>query len=76
MGRLFGLGLTYAEAKAGPMAQDTVEGAELGVAIGPTLRRMMEDGRLDPHRLPLTRAILATLLDKAAFVADYAAFHR
>ncbi len=76
MGRLLGLGLTYREAKDGHMALDTVEGAELGIAIGPTLLVMMKDGRLDGARLPLTRSILDVLLADKPFEAEWDAFHR
>ena len=37
MGRLLGRGLRYREAKATHMPDDTVEGAELALAVGPTL---------------------------------------
>jgi glycerol-3-phosphate dehydrogenase (NAD(P)+) len=76
MGRLLGLGMAYAEAKAQQMAADTVEGAELGLAVGPTLETMMADGRLDRRLLPMTCALLDTLLRGQPFTADYAAFHR
>lgn len=67
MGRLLGLGLPYSKAKADHMAADTVEGADLAQTIGPALRAMMEGGRLDPARLPLTRAILNAVCDDAPF---------
>ena len=35
MGRLLGLGLCYSEAKVQHMPDDTIEGAELAVAVGP-----------------------------------------
>jgi glycerol-3-phosphate dehydrogenase (NAD(P)+) len=76
MGRLLGLGLTYCQAKDQHMAHETVEGAELGIACGPTLRRMMETGRLDRKELPMVQAILSTLLDDAPFEANWQAFHR
>jgi glycerol-3-phosphate dehydrogenase (NAD(P)+) len=76
MGRWLGLGLTYRQAKDQHMAHETVEGAELGIACGPTLRRMMETGRLDPEKLPMVKAILSTLLDDAPFVANWQNFHR
>ncbi|MDZ7697786.1 MAG: 2-dehydropantoate 2-reductase N-terminal domain-containing protein [Deltaproteobacteria bacterium] len=58
MGRLLGTGLTYTEAKSQHMAQDTVEGAELAIAIGPALERLMSQGRLGHHSLPLAQAII------------------
>ena len=58
MGRLLGLRIPYSVAKAEHMPDETVEGAELALALGPTLARMMELGRLPPARVPLMRAIL------------------
>jgi glycerol-3-phosphate dehydrogenase (NAD(P)+) len=76
MGRLLGAGWRYARAKAERMAEDTVEGAELALSLGPTLEAMLADGRLDPDDLPLTRAILRAIRADAPFVAEWAAFHR
>ena len=73
MGRLIGLDIAYSVAKADHMPDDTVEGAELALAIGPTLRAMMADGRLDPAALPLTRAIVASVCDDAPFPATLGA---
>jgi glycerol-3-phosphate dehydrogenase (NAD(P)+) len=58
MGRLLGLGLTYSRAKADQMAADTVEGADLALAIGPTLDALMATGSLPRKDMPLTRAII------------------
>ncbi len=58
MGRLLGLGLTYSRAKADHMAADTVEGADLALALGPTLDAMMATGSLPSKHMPLTRAII------------------
>jgi glycerol-3-phosphate dehydrogenase (NAD(P)+) len=59
MGRYLGLGMPYSEAKAQHMPDDTIEGAELARAIGPTVEAMLEQGRLDRARLPL----LCTMID-------------
>lgn len=61
LGRQLGLGLSYAEVKAGPMKDDTIEGAELGIALGPTLKNLMASGRLDATNLPVTEALLKAL---------------
>lgn len=76
LGRHLGQGLTYAAVKAGPMKQDTVEGAETGIAAAATLRSLMQWGRLDPARLPLTTALLATLTENAPFAVPWAKLHR
>ena len=41
LGRQLGLGLSYAEVKAGPMKDDTIEGAELGITLAPALKKLM-----------------------------------
>ncbi len=76
LGRHLGLGLTYRQAREKHLAGVTIEAADLGAAVGPTLRAMMADGRLDPARLPLTRAILDALLSEKALVVDWNALHR
>lgn len=75
MGRLLGAGWRYSKAKAERMADDTVEGAELALAVGPTLDAMLADGRLVSDDLPLTRAILDCIRADAPFAPDWARFH-
>jgi glycerol-3-phosphate dehydrogenase (NAD(P)+) len=58
MGRLLGLGMAYEEAKAGHMPDDTIEGAELALAIGPSMEAMIDDGELDPVSIPLLRRLV------------------
>jgi len=58
MGRLIGLGMSYRAAKAQHMPDDTVEGAELALAIGPTIEALVAQGRLDGAALPLLRAVI------------------
>ena len=76
MGRLLGLGLSYEEGKLGHMADDTVEGAELALTAGPTLRVMMAAGTLPAERLPLARAILDAICDDRPLILPWATFHR
>ena len=61
MGRLLGLGLSYQEAKMKHMADDTVEGADLALAIGPTIETLLEQGQINPASLPLARVIVKTI---------------
>ncbi len=61
LGNHLGRGLTYKQTKEGPMQGDTIEGAELGVAVAPALRAMMAGGALDAASLPLTNALLNAL---------------
>ncbi len=76
LGRHLGLGLSYAEVKAGPMKDDTIEGAELGIAVAGTLRGLMSSGALDAASLPLTRALLDTLTKGVPLVIPWSGLHR
>ncbi|MEQ1940021.1 hypothetical protein ABMA46_17390 [Mesorhizobium sp. CN5-321] len=76
MGKLLGLGIPYSQAKREHMSADTVEGAQLALDLGPTLRRMAETGALDPARLPLAFAILDTVCNDAPLELRYDLFHR
>jgi glycerol-3-phosphate dehydrogenase (NAD(P)+) len=71
MGRLLGLGLCYSEAKAGHMAQDTVEGAELALALGPTLERMLAAGRLPAARMPVLQAVIEAVCHDRPMAIDW-----
>ncbi len=74
MGRLLGLGRAYRDAKAEDMPDDTVEGAELARALGPTLERMVETGRLPGERLPLMTAVLDAVTHDRPLTWDFARF--
>jgi glycerol-3-phosphate dehydrogenase (NAD(P)+) len=50
------------------MAADTIEGAELAIAIGPTLDAMMMAGTLPAERMPLTRAIVDAICRDQPFI--------
>lgn len=58
MGRWLGLGHHYIDAKRKYMAAETIEGAELTLAIGPTVEEMIYAGKLDGRKLPLLRAMI------------------
>jgi glycerol-3-phosphate dehydrogenase (NAD(P)+) len=58
MGRLLGLGMSYRQAKARYMPEDTVEGAELALAIGPTIEAWIDRGELDSAAAPLLRTVI------------------
>jgi glycerol-3-phosphate dehydrogenase (NAD(P)+) len=76
LGRQLGLGLSYAEVKAGPMKDDTIEGAELGITLAPTLKRLMESGRLDAQSLPVTQALLKALTGNERLDMPWDRLHR
>ena len=58
MGHLLGTGLRYSEATVHYMAEETVEGAELALAIGPTLKSLLGQEKPDQAALPLADAII------------------
>jgi len=65
MGRFLGLGMPYSRAKAEHMPDDTIEGAELARAIGPTIEAMTAAGTLDGARLPLLRTMISIVCHDA-----------
>jgi len=58
MGRLLGLGMHYTDAKVQQMPHDTIEGAELALAIGPTVVAMIYENKLDPNKIPLLHTMV------------------
>jgi glycerol-3-phosphate dehydrogenase (NAD(P)+) len=58
MGSLIGQGMSYRRAKALHMPEDTVEGADLALAIGPTVEALINRGDLDGAALPLLQAVI------------------
>lgn len=76
LGRQLGLGLSYAEVKAGPMKDDTIEGAELGIALAATLKQLMASGRLDAAQLPVTAALLQALTGHEKLAMPWDQLHR
>ena len=76
MGRLLGLGLPYTRAKLEHMPDDTVEGAQLALDLGPTLVAMFERGKLDTARMPLTSAIVDAVCRDRPLRLDFKHFHR
>ncbi len=58
MGRYLGMGIPFSAAKATYMPDDTIEGAQLLQAIGPTVDRFVADGRFDGAAIPLLRTLI------------------
>lgn len=75
MGRLLGRGLRYREAKATYMPDETVEGAELALAVGPTLAEWWASRRLDPEAIPLSRALIDAICHDHPFVIPWSQLH-
>ena len=76
MGRLLGLGLPYTSAKREHMPDDTVEGAQLALDLGPTLVAMFERGALDAARMPLTSAVVDAVCRDQPLRLAFDRFHR
>ena len=76
LGQHLGRGLTYSEVKQGPMKEDTVEGAELGLSVASALHAMIRSGKLRGENLPLTLALLNALQHNTSFNPPWGDFHR
>jgi glycerol-3-phosphate dehydrogenase (NAD(P)+) len=75
MGRLLGRGLRYLETKAAYMPDDTVEGAELALTVGPTLTEWWTSGRLDRDTVPLSRALIDAICQDHPFEIPWPQLH-
>jgi len=76
LGYLLGSGLGYSEAKANHMPDDTIEGAELALAIGPTLDSLFQQGSLRRTALPLATAIIDAICHDLPLQIPWEAFHQ
>jgi glycerol-3-phosphate dehydrogenase (NAD(P)+) len=76
LGNALGRGLTYAQAKEGPLKGETVEGAELGVAVAGSIHGMIAAGMLDAKNVPLTLALLKALTENEPLDPPWAAMHQ
>jgi glycerol-3-phosphate dehydrogenase (NAD(P)+) len=75
LGQHLGRGLSYAEVKQGPMKEDTIEGAELGIAVSDSIHAMIKADKIDHRKLPLTLALLQTLTQNAPFNPPWVLLH-
>jgi glycerol-3-phosphate dehydrogenase (NAD(P)+) len=75
LGNHLGRGLTYGDVKAGPMRDDTIEGAELGRAVAQSLRAMIKAGTLAQGKVPLTLSLLDCLTGNTPLDPPWAKFH-
>ena len=71
MGGLLGGGLRYREAKAIHMPDDTIEGADLALAVGPAMVGLIASGALDSARLPLARSIIRAICENEELTFDW-----
>lgn len=66
MGRYLGQGMPYSAAKATHMPDDTIEGAQLAAAIGPTVEQMVAHGALTAAAIPLMLHMIDIVCHDAA----------
>lgn len=76
LGNQLGRGLTYREALAGPLKGETVEGADLGISTAEALWAMFDSNILPKNLMPLTVALLNTLLTDVPLDIAWQSFHR
>jgi glycerol-3-phosphate dehydrogenase (NAD(P)+) len=76
LGHALGQGLTYAQAKEGPLKGETVEGAELGLAVIASIHGMIDAQKLKSSDVPLTLSLLTALLENTALEPPWALMHR
>src|SRR5690606_23322283 len=70
LGRYLGKGMTIREACAGPLAGETVEGVDTGRALAPGLMAAISAGTLNAAELPMTCALIASILDDRPFTYE------
>lgn len=75
MGKLLGTGLLYREAKSKHMPEDTVEGAELALVIGKTLKRLIDDRKIDRNSVPLAVSIVEAVCDNQPLQIPWSRFY-
>jgi glycerol-3-phosphate dehydrogenase (NAD(P)+) len=76
MGKLLGTGLLYREAKAQHMPDDTIEGAELALVIGNTLKHLLQRGEIDGSAVPLSVAIVEAICENQPMHIPWTKFYR
>lgn len=76
LGNHLGRGLSYSEVKLGPMKNDTIEGADLGLAVASTIQSLIKTEKLTASELPLTLALINALQHNSEFIPSWDAFHR
>ena len=76
MGKLLGSGLLYREAKTQHMPDDTIEGAELALCIGNTLKQLVEKKTIDGNAIPLAVSIVNAICDNQPLQIPWNLFYR
>ncbi len=76
MGNLLGLGIPYTQAKEKYMPDDTVEGADLALTIGPSIEALFEQGKLEKIKFPLASEIINTVCHDRIMKIPWEKFYR
>ena len=76
MGKLLGSGILFREAKSKHMPDDTVEGAELALTIGETVKQQIENGKIESSAVPLAVAIIDAICDNQLLEIPWDKFYR
>ena len=76
MGKLLGTGLLYREAKERHMPDDTIEGAELALVVGKTIRHLIERNTQARNALPLAVSIVDAVCDNQPLVIPWDRFYK
>ncbi len=71
LGEYLGRGLRYSQVRRDHMPKDTVEGADLALALRPFLRPEAEENTLRRLHLPLGEAIIRAVCDDEAFTVPW-----
>ena len=76
MGKLLGSGLLYRQAKSEHMAEDTIEGAELALVMGDTLKQLAAERTIDDRAIPLALRIVEAICDNQPLHIPWDRFYR
>jgi glycerol-3-phosphate dehydrogenase (NAD(P)+) len=76
MGKLLGSGMLYREAKSKHMPDDTVEGAELALGIGETVKQLIDRGKIQRGAIPLAVAIIEAICENQPLEIQWDRFYR
>ncbi|MGD9291157.1 MAG: hypothetical protein PVG74_26295 [Desulfobacterales bacterium] len=76
MGKLLGAGMRYRDAKTRHMPDDTIEGAELALCIGSTLKQLIERDIIDGNAIPLAMSIVRAICDNQPLDIIWSRFYR
>lgn len=73
LGFLLGEDMALKAALEGPLAGETVEGADTCLALATPVEKAFSAGQLDPQDYPITRALIGTIRDGKPLAIDFPA---